>query len=83
MKKRLKLLSTAQEYAVIIIPACDSLIEKAVAMDVNNPIGINSDVLKIKAANVIPINGSHCFISSFFIIFPSIFKNRKYYILEK
>ena len=40
---------TAQEYAVIIIPACDSLMEKAVAMDVNNPIGMNSDVLKIKA----------------------------------
>lgn len=65
---------TAHEYAVIIMPACDSLMEKAAAMDVNNPIGMNSDVLKIKAANVIPINGSHCFISSFFIISPSILK---------
>ena len=56
---------TAHEYAVIIMPACDSLMEKATAMDVNNPIGMNSDVLKIKAANVIPINGSHCFVSDF------------------
>ena len=52
---------TAHEYAVIIIPACDSLVEKAAAMDVNNPIGMNSDVLKIKAANAIPINGGHLF----------------------
>lgn len=74
---------TAHEYAVIIMPACDSLMEKAAAMDVNNPIGMNSDVLKIKAANVIPINGSHCFVSSFFIVFPWIFKNRDYYRLEK
>ena len=47
---------------VIIIPACVCVIEKVWAISVKSPMGINSDVLKINAAIVIPISGIHCFL---------------------
>ena len=49
---------TIHEYTVINIPAFASEIEKLFAISVSRPIGINSDVLKINAETVIPINGS-------------------------
>lgn len=47
---------------VIIIPAVVCVIWKVWAMSVSRPMGINSEVLKIKAAIVIPISGSPCFL---------------------
>lgn len=47
---------------VIIIPAVVCVIWKVWAMSVNRLMGINSEVLKIKAAIVIPISGSPCFL---------------------
>ena len=47
---------------VIIIPACVCVIEKVWAISVKSPMGINSDVLKINAAIVIPKSGIHCFL---------------------
>lgn len=49
---------TDHEYTVIMMPAVDSEIENALAIDVNKPIGINSDVLNINAASAIPMSGN-------------------------
>ena len=40
-------------------PARASLMPKSIAMSVRRPIGMNSEVLKIKAESVIPMSGSH------------------------
>ena len=59
---------TTQEYTEINKPACDSVIPKFAAMSESSPMGINSDVLKIKADTVIPINGSHAFKGIFCLV---------------
>lgn len=58
---------TDHEYTVIMMPAVDSEIENALAIEVNKPIGMNSDVLNINAASAIPINGNSCFVDNLFI----------------
>ena len=51
--------------------------EKAVAMSVKRPIGINSEVLKIKAAQVNPISANQFFVDiALFVIWAA-----KLYIL--
>ena len=60
---------TVQEYAVINMPASASEIEKLSAMLDKSPIGINSDVLNINAATVMPIKGSHSFFPNIFIVY--------------
>ena len=47
--------ATAQAYALIKKPACASVIPKSVAISVKSPMGINSEVLKIKAAKLMAI----------------------------
>ena len=47
---------------VIIVPACVCVIEKVWAISVSRPMGINSEVLNINAAIVIPKSGIHCFL---------------------
>lgn len=50
------------------MPASASEIEKLSAMLDKSQIGINSDVLNINAATVMPIKGSHSFFSNVFIV---------------
>ena len=66
---------TAQEYTVISMPACASLMEKEAEILVSNPIGINSEVLKINADTVIPSKGNH----SFLVINEPSFTGKKVY----
>ena len=50
--------ATTQAYMVMSMPAFDSEILKSAAMSDRSPIGMNSEVLKIKAENVSPVTGS-------------------------
>lgn len=46
----------------MIIPTRDSVVEKSLAMSVKRPMGMNSEVLKIKAAQVKPISANQFFV---------------------
>ena len=50
-------IATTQAYTVISKPALDSVMAKSPAIPLRSPIGMNSDVLKMKAAKVNPITG--------------------------
>lgn len=50
---------TAHAYAVMSIPALASVIWKSAAISTRSPMGINSDVLKMKTLATIPIRGIH------------------------
>lgn len=52
---------TAHAYAVIRMPACDSLTWKSAAISTSNAMGMNSDVLNTNAENAIPMSGSSSF----------------------
>ena len=65
---------TTNAYTDIIIPARASVVEKSAAMSLNSPIGMNSEVLNINAAQVNPIRGNQFFNVILFSIFqPCIF----------
>ena len=51
---------TAQAYAVIMSPHVASVMEKLSEISVSKPIGMNSEVLRIKAENVRPTSAIHC-----------------------
>lgn len=54
---------------VISMPACASVMRKSAAISDKRPMGMNSDVLKIKAETVMPINGSHSRVVILFSIY--------------
>ena len=51
--------ATTQAYMVIMSPARDSVIEKSAAISLSSPMGMNSEVLKIKVENVRAKSGNH------------------------
>ena len=51
---------TAQAYAVIISPHVASVMEKPAEISVSKPMGMNSEVLRMKAENVRPASAIHC-----------------------
>ena len=54
--------ATNQAYIEISMPAFASLILKSVAMSESRPMGMNSDVLKMKAERARAIRGNHSLI---------------------
>ena len=54
--------ATNQAYMEISMPAFASLMLKSAAMSESSPIGMNSDVLKMKAEKVNAIRGNHSLI---------------------
>ena len=75
-------IATTHAYTVMSSPACDSVILKSVAMSERRPIGMNSEVLKMKAENVSPMTGIHALIPFQLSVFTlsvsmAYFKNRR------
>ena len=50
---------TAHAYAVIMSPHAASVMEKLPAMSTRSPTGMNSEVFKMNAENIMPTRGSH------------------------
>lgn len=50
---------TPRAYTLIMTPVAASVRPKEEPMSVSRPIGMNSEVLKMKAENVSPMSGSH------------------------
>lgn len=60
------------------MPACASVILKSLEISISNPIGINSEVLKINAEIVIPTSVIQCFSVNAFSILFLIYQFYKY-----